>query len=473
MALALNTSKRKFHKLLDNLTNSSSTSLPTHAANTSTASLPAPSEPPSKRSHLSSTVSKTDTDRPVTARSRPPTTSSDRPRSVRVVGAHSTVRPSSTSSAVQPSQSPPRTPNYAPLSRPLFLARLQTYADVRLWTPKPDALSEVVWASRGWVCEALDTVACKGGCEARIVIKMHPRRTNPDLEDIDGTEDLAEEIDAGLVERYRGLIVEGHGEGCLWRRAGCREGIYRMPVDRGMWAEGVSERYKTFEGMEEEVPGVECCKIPLVEGLSLGQLCARAEEKYWRPKQHTTAEGQADKPAAPAAVPALPNTPALALTLFGWSLEKTHSIAVLRCHDCFQRIGLWLYKAEKLKNDAARLELNEDDLKLSLLTAHREHCPWKNAETQANPPDSRWAGKAFWEMLQEDVVAAARTSVELKRGRESPEGVEGEEGERIVPSRAEVEEQDRAMKKRLDKVKRAWSTITRKKSTAVQRPQSG
>ena len=35
------------------------------------------------------------------------------------------------------------------------------------------------------------------------------------------TEDLSVDIDEGLVEKYRELIVEGHAEDCLWRKRGC------------------------------------------------------------------------------------------------------------------------------------------------------------------------------------------------------------------------------------------------------------
>ncbi|KAJ9656374.1 hypothetical protein H2201_008568 [Coniosporium apollinis] len=473
MALAINTSKRKFHKLLDNLTNSSTTNLTTtHAANTFTTSLAGTSEPPTKRSHLSitsTTSPNSSIERPTTAHPRPSTSTSSCPSSVRIVG---------TSNNAQPPASPPRTPNYTPHSRPAFLARLQTFSDVRLWTPKPEKLSEIHWAARGWRCEGpnSDTVACKGGCEARVVVKLLPRHRTEDEAEVDGSQDMEIGVEEELVERYKEMIVTGHGEGCLWRRAGCREGIYRIPVDRALWAEGVRERYASFKGMEKELPEVECCKVPLVEGASLDQLCSGAEEKYLRSKKLSTLDNEGTKEPEAATEQAASSPPepiALALSLFGWSLETTHSISVLRCHDCFQRIGLWLYRAEKLRNDAARLDLSLEDLKLNLLTAHREYCPWKSAESQANPPDSRWAGKAFWEMLQEDVVVRARVEVEDRRVRQSLEGVDGEGEEKVVPTRKEIEEQDKAMKRRLDKVKRAWSTITRKKSVATQRPQSG
>ncbi|KAJ9640290.1 hypothetical protein H2199_005829 [Coniosporium tulheliwenetii] len=402
MALAINTSKRKFHKLLDNLTNSSTTNLTTtHAANTFTTSLAGTSEPPTKRSHLSitsTTSPNSSIERPTTAHPRPSTSTSSRPSSVRIVG---------TSNNAQPPASPPRTPNYTPHSRPAFLARLQTFSDVRLWTPKPEKLSEIHWAARGWRCEGpnSDTVATEDEAE------------------VDGSQDMEIGVEEELVERYKEMIVTGHGEGCLWRRAGCREGIYRIPVDRALWAEGVRERHASFKGMEKELPEVECCKVPLVEGASLDQLCSGAEEKYLRSKKLSTLDNEGCNGTSSFLTP---EPIALALSLFGWSLETTHSISVLRCHDCFQRIGLWLYRAEKLRNDAARLDLSLEDLKLNLLTAHREYCPWKSAESQANPPDSRWAGKAFWEMLQEDVVVRARVEVEDRRVRQSLEGVDGE-----------------------------------------------
>lgn len=90
-----------------------------------------------------------------------------------------------------------------------------------MWTNKPEGIGEVEWAKRGWVCEGWNTVACKGGCEQRVVVKLYPRRRDAEGKDIEMSEDVEEEVEEGLVERYRELVVQGHFEDCLWRRRGC------------------------------------------------------------------------------------------------------------------------------------------------------------------------------------------------------------------------------------------------------------
>lgn len=118
--------------------------------------------------------------------------------------------------------SPRRPPNFQPYSQEQFLGRLKTFADVKKWTSKPDAIGEVEWAKRGWSCDTWNTVACKGGCEKRVAVKLRPKRKDRDGKDLDMTEDLAVDSDESLVKRYEELIVSGHAEDCLWRKQGCQ-----------------------------------------------------------------------------------------------------------------------------------------------------------------------------------------------------------------------------------------------------------
>jgi hypothetical protein len=124
--------------------------------------------------------------------------------------------------AAATSTTPRKTPNFAPYSQEQFLARLKTFADVKKWTNKPDAIGEVEWAKRGWMCDTWNTVACKGGCEQRVVVKLRPRRKDASGKEMEMTEDLGVDIDEGLVEKYYELVLEGHHEDCLWKKAGCK-----------------------------------------------------------------------------------------------------------------------------------------------------------------------------------------------------------------------------------------------------------
>ncbi len=218
---ALATTKRKFHKLLDNLTASASTtSLAStlQESNVSTTSLAHPSspEPPNKRPRSTNLSEE---------RQRNISESQERIRvlkeqmltprregTVRVVGNKQT--PVVTA--------PRREPNFQPYSQEQFLARLKTFADVKKWTSKPDAISEVEWAKRGWSCDTWNTVACKGGCEKRVAVKLRPKRKDAMNIEIDMSEDLTVDVDAALIQRYEELIVSAHASDCLWRKRGCQ-----------------------------------------------------------------------------------------------------------------------------------------------------------------------------------------------------------------------------------------------------------
>lgn len=199
MTVALNTTKRKFAKLLDNLTGvapspaastSSSAAIPNVAPVTSTNSVPA-AEPFKKRARLSD-VANENMSRPETPdtsvrksfHAGRPSTDSPRAQSVRLVK----------KASVELSSSPRKTPNYAPWSQELFLDRLKTFADVKLWTTKPDELGEVEWAKRGWTLEGWNKVACKGGCEKRVVVRLSPKRKDKEGREIERSEDTSTEI---------------------------------------------------------------------------------------------------------------------------------------------------------------------------------------------------------------------------------------------------------------------------------------
>lgn len=221
------TTKRKFDTLLDRLTASASTtSLAStlRESNTSATSLSHPTTPEhaSKRSRLSGIGM----DRPRVASGNERIQAlkdqlfTPRKEGERLIGAGLRVVGPNKTQAV----SPRKPANYQPYSQEQFLARLKTFADVRKWTTKPDAIGEVEWAMRGWSCDTWNTVACKGGCEQRVAVRLRPKRKDPDGKEIDMSEDLTADLDDGLVEKYQELIVSGHHEDCLWRKRGCQGG---------------------------------------------------------------------------------------------------------------------------------------------------------------------------------------------------------------------------------------------------------
>jgi hypothetical protein len=76
-----------------------------------------------------------------------------------------------------PSSSPSVRPNFVPWDRDRFLERLQTFRPVTRWSPKPAPINEVEWAKRGWSCTDYMRVTCVGGCGSSVVVKL------PDEED--------------------------------------------------------------------------------------------------------------------------------------------------------------------------------------------------------------------------------------------------------------------------------------------------
>ncbi|KAF2116141.1 C3HC zinc finger-like-domain-containing protein [Lophiotrema nucula] len=389
---ALATQKRKFYKLIDNL-GASRTSLANSVreSNTSTASLADPTtpEPASKRSRVSDV-----------GMDRPRDASGDRikalqeklftqrrgnerlnGKSVRAIG-------SNKAAPVQPS-TPRKAPNFAPYSQEQFLARLKTFADVKKWTTKPDALGEVVWAKRGWSCDTWNTVACKGGCEQRVVIRLRPKRKTADGKELDMSEDLAVEIDDTLVERYQDLIVDGHAEECLWRKAGCKDDIYHIPIaSREKSSTELLARYRSFRPIQTDLPLLENMTYP---DPPVSEILKRIPPKLWNPPGSETVVQVPTEPT---------DVTAFTFALFGWSGVTEYKTSLAVCNHCFQRIGLWLSNDARLKEMAQKLDVSVESLRLNLLESHREHCPWKNAVTQDNPADGPIKKMAGWQTLQ-------------------------------------------------------------------------
>lgn len=215
MPPALITTKRKFHKILDSISNASSTSLTTSHVNhnASTTTLPASIDPPAKKARVA----------------RP--TSAYLPPSTRVT---MTSKPSNrpVTASKQPIMSAPpneerKTPNFAPWDRAQFLERLKTYRHVDKWTGKPEKINEVQWAKRGWSCIGRETVGCIGGCAKELLIKLEDdyedkeNKEGGSIEEQPDDNDWREKAQEELVEKYAEMIITWHDGGCLWRRRGC------------------------------------------------------------------------------------------------------------------------------------------------------------------------------------------------------------------------------------------------------------
>lgn len=154
MSYALETKKRKFHRVLESLTKPST---PDQPAKESTTGAPTTARDAIKKIRLSK-----DDD----------TSISSIKNSILKVARPGT-RASSVSSTARPS--------FVPWDRERFLERLETFRRVDRWSPKPTAVSEVAWAKQGWICTDVSRVTCVGGCGGSVVVKL------PDeLDELDG-----------------------------------------------------------------------------------------------------------------------------------------------------------------------------------------------------------------------------------------------------------------------------------------------
>lgn len=155
MSYALEAKKRKFHRVLESLTKPSTPDQSTKETTTGA--------PPTARDAIKKIRLSKDDDN----------SSSSSIRNSILKVARPDTRASSVSSTARPS--------FVPWDRERFLERLETFRRVDRWTPKPAAVSEVVWAKRGWVCTDVSRVTCVSGCGGSVVVKL------PDeLDELDG-----------------------------------------------------------------------------------------------------------------------------------------------------------------------------------------------------------------------------------------------------------------------------------------------
>lgn len=163
MSYAVETKKRKFHRVLESLSkplSADATKKPDNGAltTTRTSDRPSTADSAAKRARLTTAEG---LDSSAVARNI-----------IRRVG-----KPSGRASPI----SPAGRPSFVPWDRERFLERLKTFRRVDWWSPKPAPINEVAWAKRGWMCTGAMRVTCVGGCGGSVVVKL------PDeIDELDG-----------------------------------------------------------------------------------------------------------------------------------------------------------------------------------------------------------------------------------------------------------------------------------------------
>ena len=204
MSYAVESKKRKFHRVLESI------------------SKPSTSEDASKAS--SSTA---------TARDRLPANSSIKKVRLNSSDAdlasvrHSILKMPRPTRRTGPATSTKR-PTFAPWDRESFLKRLETFRRVDRWTSKPTPINEVQWAKRGWICTDVARVSCISGCGGSVVVKL------PDeMDELDG-------FDAEKVEERKQVRMFVHDHASLmqsqidasWNRCKSCDGICKTHSGR-------------------------------------------------------------------------------------------------------------------------------------------------------------------------------------------------------------------------------------------------
>jgi len=337
--------------------------------------------------------------------------------------------------------------HYLPSSRVAFLERLETFRHITKWhIPSTVAINATAWAKRGWICADVDTVSC-GSCSERVTIdlEMNKRKDNDKnnegecqenetpneapQEGEDEREDMDVEVYDALVKRYGEMISTSHSERCPWRRRGCDSSIQR--IEGLLNTSGVISSVRTrFESMAkiEDVPIV--LDFPAYEDLPPPNMRDLEELEF---------------------APVNPN--ALKLAVCGWQYKEAD---VVECKHCFRSLGLWLYRG------AAPTVEN-----LDAVESHLEYCPWRSPEAQdteliVHPDGDRNAGKKLkfpgWALV---CHAVKKHNLKKKGGANrsslSTSQTDGADVEREPVSPEQREKKMRDIMKRIKEIKKPFN----------------
>ncbi|KAL5001873.1 C3HC zinc finger-like-domain-containing protein [Aspergillus recurvatus] len=400
MSYALETKKRKFHRVLESLTKPSN---PGSSGQTTSAT--AQHAPSAKRARLSGR------DDSILNSVRKDILKNARP----------TSRASSVLSQSRPS--------FVPWDRECFLERLETFRRVDRWSPKPSAVNEVEWAKRGWICTDVARVTCVGGCGGSVVVKIPDELDELDGYDVDKIKER-KEVRANLVQKYTGLIVQGHGENCPWRNKGCDATIHRLPLTNPDIAiSNLQSRYSHLLKMADQLPAPDFLPVP--DGFNIKDTISILPAGILQTPEvlHETTETQQplsynnQEPVSQSPVQNLLsiNEAAFVLAFLGWdSVDGTQGLA--GCGACFRRLGLWMYKP-KGEGEAPVHD------PLDAASEHMEYCPWINGRAQSGT--GRLAEKtdrlhSGWELLAQALKVKhlrqirSNTPIGSRAGSEAP-----------------------------------------------------
>ncbi|KAJ5164319.1 uncharacterized protein N7500_006149 [Penicillium coprophilum] len=386
MSYALESKKRKFHRVLESI------SKPLTPDN---APKPAPAAPTTVQDRISANLSikkvrLASADRSELTAVRNSISKISRPGH-RIASADSNKRPT-----------------FVPWDRERFLERLETFRRVDRWTSKPSPINEVQWAKHGWICTDVLRVTCVSDCGGAVVVKVPDEIDELDGFDIEKVEER-KQVRARLVDEYAKMLSSAHGENCPWRNKSCDATIQHLPLTNCESAlSGLHKRYTNISEMGDKLPSDDIIQTP--EGLDLDVLIKGLPEEWFKeaekPAVHTDGEtrpANIDNP-NPTDTPKPVNRAALALALLGWDTASDGAAGLVGCGACFRRLGLWMYKPKDNGDVTVYTSLNVAD-------EHMEYCPWidKVAQSGTGRPNEKLAElRAGWQIVAEAVKVKHR-----------------------------------------------------------------
>ncbi|KAH8887661.1 zf-C3HC-domain-containing protein [Thozetella sp. PMI_491] len=302
---------------------------------------------------------------------------------------------------------------YCPGDRDQLLKRLGTFQELTDWAPKPERVSEIEWAKRGWSCQGKERVKC-ALCNKELAVKLN-------CKEVRGKEVpvlIASDIEEALVDKYAELIVTAHEEDCLWRRKGCDDSLLRLVSLQtpNVALEGLRQRYDELCARKDFLPYEFNLRLP--EGLSIDSVLSSLPSNFFtEPAPPPDKTGTATR-----ATPKV-NRSALALAVLGWQgLTNTRIGAVpnsASCHSCLRRLGLWMFKSKEVDLETNTILVPAPMDHLDPLREHRFFCPWKSGRAQrssgAAPLAAGEIDKPAWEILvqtlRNDAFVRRKTSL--------------------------------------------------------------
>ncbi|KAL9621504.1 MAG: hypothetical protein Q9160_004034 [Pyrenula sp. 1 TL-2023] len=276
-------------------------------------------------------------------------------------------------------------PNYLPQSQEAFLERLHTFAPVQKWhVSSTEEINAAEWAKRGWSCVGDDLVACSGGCNEQLLVKL-----DNNMDDDEAQEDPEKTV----LEDVDGFSDHEDNE---------------------------KPRYTALLSPSIELPPASAVRLtttssPSTEALTNTISLTRTDFDLFPPQE--AAPSTDDSSSSPVTDPqplwpssSLPtHHAALTLAALGWEVPSTtpsdssSAISILHCTSCFRRLGLWLYTSGTLSH-------------LDAIDEHLEYCPWRSPAAQASESKSD-SGMAGWQILGRTME---REILRKRRGKPAP-----------------------------------------------------